>query len=407
MKTKTLILGIVICLSAVLGGCSSGGDSDHLTLALRAGTYSEVIKQCLPDFEAQYGVTCEVLELGEEELHNAIMNDSVNSRGEYDLCMVDGSWMAEFMSEGVLSCLSDMSYEFDDDIIPATTSICISDGKIYLVPYYGNVTVALYNKSALEAAGLDKTGLTSLADMMKLCEMQQAQGKKGFIYRGDTENNIVVDFLPILCAYGGWVVDDNNKPTVTTPEFKKAMSFYMQITATGTALSKTDMIAAIDKGEGAIGIGWPGWYTPDSTTAAYYCAVPGKRDAESKKYNSNIYGIWTIGIPDNSRNKDTAMTFLEYLMDPEVQMGTVANGGVPCRYSCLQDSATLAKYPYYKEVCDALENGVYRPVIREWPQFYTILGNEMKNIIDGKISLEEGLKVAQNELEILMGSSEK
>ena len=50
--------------------------------------------------------------------------DAVNEVGTYDLCMVDGSWMAEFTENGVLANLSEMGYSFDDDIIPATTTIC-------------------------------------------------------------------------------------------------------------------------------------------------------------------------------------------------------------------------------------------------------------------------------------------
>lgn len=52
----------------------------------------------------------------------------------------------------------------------------------------------------------------------------------------------------------------------------------------------------------------------------------------------------------------------------------------------------------------ALETGVYRPQIKEWPEFYTILGKEMRLIINGKKSIDEGLADAQSELEKLMNS---
>ena len=39
-------------------------------------------------------------------------------------------------------------------------------------------------------------------------------------------NNLVVDAMPILLSYGAWVVDEDNNPTVNTPEFKKAMEAY-------------------------------------------------------------------------------------------------------------------------------------------------------------------------------------
>ena len=414
-KLLTLVLALAMTLSlAACGGGSdttttddgsgetNSGDPTKLTLILRAGTYADVIKECLPAFEEEHNVTCEVQELSEADLYSGIALDAINTEGTYDLCMVDGSWMAEFTANGVLANLSELGYELDDDIIPATTSICYVDGDVYLAPYYGNVTVLMFNKANVEAAGYTADTITSLDDILKICQQAQADGKKGFIYRGDGQNNLVVDFLPILLSYGGWVVDDNNQPTVNTDEFKAAMNYYLELIATGDAEVKDDLIASIDSGAGTMGIGWPGWYTPTADTAADYIALSGAATSGAEAYNSNVYGIWTIGVPANSQNKELAAELLAYLMDPEVQKSTIPSGGVPCRYSSLQDEEVLATYPQYAVVCDALESGVYRPVIAEWTQFYTILGTEMDNIINGIKTVDAGLADAQTQLEDLM-----
>ena len=90
--------------------------------------------------------------------------------------------------------------------------------------------------------------------MLAICEKAKADGKLGFIYRGDSQNNLVVDFLPILLSYGGWVIDSNNQPTVNTPEFKDAMNFYLKLIATGSAQVKDDLIASCDTGAGTMGL---------------------------------------------------------------------------------------------------------------------------------------------------------
>ena len=51
----------------------------------------------------------------------------------------------------------------------------------------------------------------------------------------------------------------------------------------------------------------------------------------------------------------------------------------------------------------ALEGGVYRPVIEEWTDFYTILGTEFGNIVNGLKTVEEGLNDAQSQLEMELG----
>ena len=373
-----------------------------LSQILRAGTYCDVIKECLPAFEAENNVTCEVLELSEADLYSGIALDAINAEGSYDLCMVDGSWMAEFTANGVLANLSELGYELDDDVIPATTTICYVDDQLYLAPYYGNVTVLLYNKANVEAAGYDGDSIESLDDILDICKKAKEAGKLGFIYRGDTQNNLVVDFMPILLSFGGWVLDENNQPAVNTPEFQEAMNFYLELIATGGAQVKDDLIASCDTGSGTMGVGWPGWYTPTADTTADYCAITGAASDGDTAYNANVYGVWTIGVPSNSQNKEMATKLLAYLMDKDVQKATVPSGGVPCRYSSLQDAEVLSVYPQYEVVCKALEGGVYRPVIAEWTQFYTILGTEMDNIVNGVKTVEAGLADAQAQLEELM-----
>lgn len=388
------------------GGNTSGGDSSgeptKLSLILRGGTYADVIKECLPEFEKEHNVTCEVQELSESDLYSGIALDAINQKGSYDLCMVDGSWMAEFTENGVLANLSELGYKLDDDIIPATTSICYVGDDVYLAPYYGNVTVLMLNKANVEAAGYTADTIESLDDVLAVCEKAKADGKKGFIYRGDSQNNTVVDFLPILLSYGGWVIDDNNQPTVNTTEFKDAMNYYLKLIATGEAQVKDDLIASVDTGAGTMGVGWPGWYTPTADSAADYIALSGAVSKGGETHNANVYGIWTIGVPANSQHQELAVELLSYLMDKDVQKSTIDKGGVPCRYSSLQDPEVLKTYPQYEVVCKALEGGVYRPVIAEWTQFYTILGTEMDNIINGVKTVDQGLADAQSQLETLM-----
>ena len=68
-----------------------------------------------------------------------------------------------------------------------------------------------------------------------------------------------------------------------------------------------------------MGIAWPGWYTPTADSAADYIALSGKATDDAQAYNANVYGIWCLGIPSNSQNKELAAELLTYLMDPEVQ----------------------------------------------------------------------------------------
>lgn len=382
---------------------SSGGGATKMTLILRGGTYADALKVALPAFEQEHNVTIEVQELSFDDLHTGIALDSVNPDGAYDLCMVDGSWMAEFTESNVLANLSDMGYSFDDDVIPGTTDICMVDGNIYLAPFFGNVTVMMYNKQLIEDAGYKPEDIDTFADLMDIAQKTNAAGKTGFLIRGGSPDNIVSDFIPHLLVHGGWVVDSNNKPTVDTPEFKAAMQEYLDLYALGGTMDKDDIVAAIDGGTAALGQAWPGWYVPSADTNASYTVIPTKlTDSDSPK-STSMYGVWCIGIPANAPHKDLAKALLEYVMSPEVQLDSIEIGGVPCRYSCLLNDDVLKTYPQYETVCAALESGVYRPVIAEWTQFTNILGTEMDNVIQGVKTIDQGLADAQAELDLLLG----
>lgn len=398
----TLATTVVPSAVNVYAAGKKEGEPKKMTLILRGGSYADVLKAALPQFEEENNCEIETLDMSFDDLHTGIALDAANKEGTYDLCMVDGSWMAEFTENNVLANLSEMGYTFDEDIIPNTTTICKKDEDIYLAPYFGNVTVLLYNKANVEEAGYKPEDIKTLEDLMNVAKAEKEVGKNGFAYRGDTPDNIVSDFLPVLLANGGWVVDENNQPTINTPEFKQAVEYYTELIGTGMAMSKDDVSASIDNGSSALAIGWPGWYVPSADSAANYMVSPTAVKEGAETYNTSEYGTWCLGIPANSPNPDLAMKLLQYIMSPEVQLESVKNGGVPCRYSVLKNEEILKDYPHLSTVCDALDQGVYRPAIAEWTEFTNILGAEMGNIIAGTKTVDQGLKDAQDQLENLM-----
>ena len=420
MKKRPLALALALATAVSLTACgSSGGTSEtgsgdsgsasgeptKMTLILRGGAYGESLEASLPAFEEEHNVDIEVMLMSFDDLHTGIALDAVNDVGTYDLCMVDGSWMAEFTENGVLANLSELGYSFDNDIIPATTEICIVDDEIYLAPYYGNVTVMMYNKQLLADAGYTPEEIDSFADVQDIAQKTRAAdpSKNGFLIRGGSADNILSDFLPHLVAHGGWVVDENNNPTVDTPEFKAAMEDYLALYNVGGTLDKDDIVASVTSGETAMAQIWPGWYTPTADGPADYITIPTKLTDDSEPLDAvALQGVWCIGIPDNAPHKELAVELLEYVMSPEVQLASIKNDGVPCRYSCLTDPTVLETYPHLETVCGALKTGVYRPAIAEWTEFTNILGTEMDNIIQGTKTMDEALSYAQEQLEQLM-----
>ena len=114
LLTLVLALSMTLSLAACGGGNDAAGGTGEdtgsgeptkMTLILRGGAYGESLEAMLPDFEEEHNVDIEVQLLSFDDLHTGIALDAENETGTYDLCMVDGSWMAEFTANGVLANL--------------------------------------------------------------------------------------------------------------------------------------------------------------------------------------------------------------------------------------------------------------------------------------------------------------
>ena len=116
LKTrKFLVLASLISITFTFSSCLNKAGSKHycssnsrgyLKLALRSGIYSDVIKKSIADFEREKDIYCDIVELSESNLYNTLVDNATYPEGQYDLCMVDSSWMAEFTAEKMLANLS-------------------------------------------------------------------------------------------------------------------------------------------------------------------------------------------------------------------------------------------------------------------------------------------------------------
>lgn len=395
MKKFAVILSLLLALC--LCTAAFADDPESLTLLLRGGTYAEVIKAIIPEFEAANNCKIEYSEESFDDLHTKISMDAINAEGAYDLIIVDGTWMAEFTDNGILADLTELGYAYDEDIIPETTVAGIAaDGHTYLIPFFGNVTVFMYNQDLIDKynAGVIPT---NWADVLALAETMKADGVDGYLLRAGAGDNNVSDFLPVLKSFGGWVLsDDYSEVTLDTPEAKAALQMYVDLYKAGNMLDKDNIVAAINNGTAGMAVGWPGW------GADHYTTIPTMSAAGADEQNSSIYGCWFMGMAANSTHKDLTLKFMEAVTEAEFQKSTVKIGGVPCRKSCLLDEASLAINPNLEVVYNSLSKGTYRPLVTFWAEFYTTFGPYIEEAVMGLKTVDEALAGAQEACSALL-----
>ena len=152
---KLLSLIMAMVLASALFGCgspdssSSGGDSaggsetassaegntgetKKLTMILRAGSYTDVMKNMAPAFGEEHNVEFEYLDLDVANMYEKIALNSKSNQGSYDVLMIDEPWFREFQETGIISNLSELGCELDDIVVfGADTDISPYDSGSY------------------------------------------------------------------------------------------------------------------------------------------------------------------------------------------------------------------------------------------------------------------------------------
>lgn len=402
MKKRVALFLAVLMLITTLGAVAGAEGGGKLTLVLRAGSYTDVIKALAPQFEKDNNCTIEILDLDFSDMYQKIALDSMNPEGAYDVIMIDGSWFTEFLTSGMLTNLTDMSYTLDEDFIEGTTKGGLDEnGNVFAIPFFGNVQLFYYNKEVLAKYGYD-TAPTDWQTVLELAEKIKADGIIGFAARAQAGENIVTDINPLVLANGGQIMDAENKITINTPEYKTALENYISLIKAGQIMAKDDIVAAVNNGSAAMSLIWPGWYTPGADEPTSFALMPNKATPDGEEHNTAWYGLWYLGVTANSQNKDLALKFIEYVTSSEAEIATVANGLTPIRHSPYQDASVLEQSPQLAVVYEALKNGVYRPSVPQWTDITNTLGAELDNAVQGAKTVENALADAQAACEEVM-----
>lgn len=404
LKVKKLVsvLLAAMLLCGLFAGSAAAESGGKLTLILRAGSYTDVMKALAPQFEAENNCTIEILDLDFSDMYQKIALDSMNAQGAYDVIMIDGSWFTEFLTSEMLTNLTDMGYALDDDFIAGTTKGGEdADGNVYAVPFFGNVQLFYYNKDVLSKYGYDAAP-TDWQSVLELAEKVKADGLIGFAARAQAGENIVTDIDPLVLANGGQIMDSENNITINTPEYTAALESYIKLIEAGQIMAKDDIVAAVNNGSAAMSLIWPGWYTPGEGEPTSFALMPGKVSPDAQEYSAAWYGLWYLGVTANSQNKEMALKFIDYVTSAESEIATVAQGLTPIRHSPYQDASVLALSPQLAIVYEALKDGVYRPSVPQWTEITNALGVELDNAVQGAKPVAEALADAQSACEEIM-----
>ena len=285
-------------------------------------------------FEEQNpGINLEWLFLDEGTLRSRLTTDVATGSGSFDLVTVGAYetplWAANDWLVSV-DALADeypevaADYNFDD-ILPAIQGGLSYEGELFAVPFYGESSFTMYNKRLLDEAGVTMPDAPTWQEVRDIaCEVHDpANGVYGIVLRGKPGwGDNMAPITTVVNTFGGQWFDAEGHPTIDTPEWNEALTFYRDlVTNCGppgvTGISFPEALQLMSAGQAAIWV--------DATVAAGFLANseagPDMAYALApvgpvEKGNAWLWS-WNLGIPSSSDAQEAAFKFMTWATSQE------------------------------------------------------------------------------------------
>ncbi|MFI9583838.1 ABC transporter substrate-binding protein [Streptomyces sp. NPDC052236] len=410
------------------GGTSFGGGDALNVLMVNNPQMVELQKLTKEHFTKKTGIKVNFTVLPENDVRDKISQDFSNQAGQYDIATISNFEVPFFAKNDWLHPLDeyarqDTAFDQNDVLKPLRDSLT-AEGKLYGEPFYGESSFLMYRKDVFAEKGLTmpaKPTWQQVADLAAKADGAQ-RGMKGICLRGlPGWGEVIAPLTTVVNTMGGTWFTEDWKPQLTSPEFKKATKFYVDLVrAHGEAGAPqsgyAECLNNMTQGKSAM------WY--DATAGAGslesadspvkgkigYVPAPVERTASS----GWLY-TWAWGIQKASKKSDDAWKFISWASGKEYESLVGETSGwanVPAG----KRASTYANPQYRKEAAafaDVTELAISsadprnpgtqpRPVpgiqfvgIPEFTDLGTKVAREISAAIAGRQSVDEALAASQ------------
>ncbi len=353
---------------------------------------------------ANPGVSVETQAIPWEAAHAKLLTAVVGGIPP-DVSQIGTTWMAEFATMGALEPLDTRAAASPtanrDAFFPGSLHTCEVDGSLYGVPWYVDTRVLFYRKDLLASVGFPDAPATW--DDLKIAAGRLAarktmDGKKTYGIslgsRGWTE------LMTAVWQNGG----DPLKPS--EPGFFEAMMYYRSFFREGLTPTKegadVDIYHAFRTGYLPMFISGPwmvelvGKELPELAGQWGVAILPGKKTRTSFVGGSNL------AIFKESKKKDLAFRFLEFMSDPQNQVEWMrATTDLPSVKAAWSDPF-FADKPMILVFGQQMFDTASPPTVPEWEQIASATEDAMEKIVLDLSLTPDQIQLALQELETLI-----
>ena len=374
-----------------------------LTIAVNAGVEGTALKAAANEWGAAHSVRVEVVELPYANLFEKEQLDLNSRTGAYDVVMMDDPWFPKLV-EG--SNLASLPREPDSDFVTACVDVCrnpYKSGKPYALPYVGNSQLFFYRADlfAKYRVGAPNTW----DDVLSAAKTIGPREKMfGYVMRAAPGNAVVADFMPLLWAFGGDVLDASGKPVCDSPAAIEALKFMLELgklSPPGYAGFNADEVSAhLLESSAAMSINWPAWIAAMDDPAKSkvvdkiaFAPMPSERAS-----GVGELGTWLLAVPAASKHSADAFDFLFWATDAPQLKQAALRGNPPTRRSVFQSPDLISKYRAFPVQLTSLESARPRPRTAQWNEIENAFGIYLSRANAGELDAAAAMKDAARDI---------
>ena len=205
-----------------------------LTIATVNNVQMIEMQKLTPQFEQQHpGIHVRYVTLEENILRQRVTTDIATHGGQFDILTIGNYEVPIWAKQGWLASFSDLPASYDlSDIVPTVRAGVSYKNTVYALPFYAESAMTYYRTDLFKKAGLTMPANPTYDQFRQFADKLTDKSNQiyGVCLRGKPgwgENMAYVTTL--VTAMGGQYFNTSWKPTINTPAWNHAISYYDSI----------------------------------------------------------------------------------------------------------------------------------------------------------------------------------
>ena len=237
----TLVAATAATAGLVLAGCGDtdppeGAQAGIEVLATDVPQVQTLKKLTKRHFTAETGITVDYTVLPENEARERMNREFATQAGNYDVASVSAYEVPIYSDNGWLAPLdgyvkADKDFDQDDILPNLAASLTGDDGRLYAEPFYGEGSFLMYRKDLFRKDGLTMPANPTWEQVADLAaKVDGTDGASGICLRGlPGWGQNLAPLNTVVNTFGGAWYDMDWNAKLTSPEFRRAVGFYVDL----------------------------------------------------------------------------------------------------------------------------------------------------------------------------------